>query len=117
MKIKVGEYIRTKTGYIDKIKRIVKVFDNTKYYILDNHDIVFKERIAKYSKNIIDLIEVGDYVNGHRVIEIDNKDKNIFNKYLVVEETDYDNYNISYSNNDIKSIVTREMFESIKYEV
>lgn len=62
-------------------------------------------------------MKVGDYVNGNRVIEIDNKSKDIFNKYLLVEETDYDNCNISYSNNDIKSIVTKEQFEAMEYKV
>jgi hypothetical protein len=121
--MKVGDYVRTKSGYIDKIININDFREPSMKYALEqpswNDDIIFigEEEIEKSSPNIIDLIEVGDYVNGNRVIEIANKSKDIFNKYLLVEETDYDNCNISYSNNDIKSIVTKEQFKSMEYEV
>ena len=105
--MKVGDYVRTKDGKIEK-------YSGTNDSEIENFAL---NEIVKTSPNIIDLIEVGDYVNGNRVIEIDNKSKDIFNKYLLVEETDYDNYNISYSNNDIKSIVTKECFESMEYKV
>ena len=62
-------------------------------------------------------MNVGDYVNGSKVIEINNEDKDIFNKYLIVDEVDYDDNNISYSNNDINSVVTKEQFESVKYRI
>lgn len=57
--IEVGEYVRTNTGKIDK------VINNNYYmpqYIECEKDIVYKENISKHSKNIIDLIEVGDLV-------------------------------------------------------
>lgn len=114
--MKVGDYVRTETGQIGKItyfeRDMVRVDTDKFITYKSNHN-----EITKISPNIIDLIEVGDYVNGNRVIEIDNKSKDIFNKYLLVEETDYDNYNISYSNNDIKSIVTKEMYSSVEYRV
>ena len=104
MKLEIGMYVRTIKG---------------KIWIINSQQAISGHRkdIINASNNIIDLIEVGDYVNGNRVIEIDNKSKDIFNKYLLVEETDYDNYNISYSNNDIKSIVTKQCFESMEYKV
>jgi hypothetical protein len=126
--MKVGDYVRTKYGEICKLKksRFKDLVYETDIEIdrhndRDSNDYGFDSNtiqdIIKSSPNIIDLIEVGDYVNGNRVIEIDNKSKDIFNKYLLVEETDYDNCNISYSNNDIKSIVTKEMFTNAEYRV
>ena len=67
MDIKVGEYVRTNRGYIYKIKRIRKSDISREVYIVrahgDNYSFYLrKENIVKHSKNIIDLIEVGDIV-------------------------------------------------------
>ena len=60
--IEVGDYIRTKSGKIRKVKTTV-----AQYYITDRLNIsdnnqFTKEDIVKHSKNIIDLIEIGDLV-------------------------------------------------------
>ena len=63
--IKAGEYVRTKKGIIYKA-------DQT-YYLNNNIPIkfaTFSDRVTKHSSNIIDLIEEGDYVNGHKILEI-----------------------------------------------
>ena len=70
--------------------------------------------IKKTSHNIIDLIEVGDYVNGYPVYEtIEHPDNT---RAIVIAD---DNKSIIWeeSSQYIKSIVTKEMFESMKYEV
>lgn len=78
-----------------------------------------KENIIKASYNIIDLIEVGDYVNGCKVTHIggtryDEKDLHVYcddswnhtiNKLLMI------------SAKDIKSIVTKEQFNNMEYEI
>lgn len=72
-----------------------------------------KSHIVKASNNIIDLIEVGDYVNGSEVLKlgIDNYDDNAtYKKYLRCVGN-------SYFNEQIKSIVTKEQFESMSYKV
>lgn len=73
MKIKVGEYVRTKTGYIEKVGMIYK---NNIYFeseLEDTYATAYQESdIRKHSENIIDLVEVGDIVNGHRVDNIDD---------------------------------------------
>ena len=77
----------------------------------------FRDYIVKHSKNIIDLIEVGDYVNGREVKHIamfegfPDYPKLIFvdEKHLIPGET--------VENKDIKSIVTKEQFASIEYKV
>ena len=70
--------------------------------------------ITKASHNIIDLIEVGDYVNGYPVYEtIDYPDNT---RAIVIAD---DNKSIIWeeSSQYIKSILTREQYESMKYEV
>ena len=74
--IEVGEYVRTKSGKIDK------VINNNYYmpqYIECEKGIVDKENIVKHSKNIIDLIEVGDHVNGYPVRRIANFNNELCN--------------------------------------
>ena len=62
--------------------------------------------IKKASHNIIDLIEVGDYVNGWKVLYWTDGTK-------VVD----DGYATNLDKISVKSIVTKEQFESMKYEV
>ena len=106
MKLEVGMYVRTKYGIskIDEDRRI-------DYGIIKPViDILKEEAILKASHNIIDLIEVGDYVNGFIVNDIVKENEDIrFN--LVGQLEPY------LHNEDIKSIVTKEMFSSISYEV
>lgn len=111
MKLEVGQYIRTKDGIIAKCTEIKinrYMFDRI---ILENgyyNDWEFidipkeKSLIKKASNNIIDLIEVGDYVNGEKVYQE--------NGHLFVG-------NWWIENKNIKSIVTKEMFESMQYKV
>ncbi len=56
--IKVGEYVRTKEGYIDKI--VIAENEDDMYAGESNPQYLdyTSEDIVKHSKNIIDLIEV-----------------------------------------------------------
>lgn len=126
MELKEGMYVRTEKGKITKIDR--KVDDITNYYFgcfeCDNYinvngdEFISEYEILKASHNIIDLIEVGDYVNGCKVVNI-NYDLN-YDEDIVESITIFD-YSIEEKdilhNDDIKSIVTKEQFESISYEV
>lgn len=81
------------------------------------------------SYNPIDLIKEGDYVNGYKVLEIftgnfePNNPRNV--KVLKLEFIKEDiNPNIPFfkrynfiTNSEIKTIVTKEQFESMKYEI
>jgi hypothetical protein len=124
MELKEGMYVRTDNGYIAK-------YDNSKrncsgkYYGFAStiRDLRWEEYdddcflweselkdIVKSSNNIIDLIEVGDYVNGLIVNDIvtDFDGTKTFNLF---KQSSY------FGNEDIKSIVTKEQFESMKYKV
>ena len=74
--------------------------------------------IKKASRNIIDLIQVGDYVNGSKVVNI-NYDLN-YNEDIVESITIFD-YSIEGNdilhNEQIKSVVTKDQFESMKYSL
>lgn len=114
----VGDYVRTKDGIIDKV--IIKYEGHCnnpecsckhvscKYNYYDEEDII------KSSSNIIDLIEVGDYVNGYEVEDIThNGEEYVLN---ILPLSNYFQSPLVY-NEDIKSIVTKEQFESMKYVV
>ncbi len=103
--MKVNDYVRTKY----EIGKIVKC--NSIYFILDiDKDNIAHEQneIIKSSPNIIDLIEVGDYVDKLRVV-----DK--YEDYIVVET--FDERIVIQKEDNIKSIVTIEQFESMEYRL
>ena len=117
--IKVNEYVRTKRGIID---RVVKISDNyiflkSKFFITEygeSSTFIKKTDIVKHSSNLIDLIQCGDYVNGHKVLEIKRNAESGL-RYLY-----YDYVPIKYyveRTDKIESIATKEMMESISYKV
>lgn len=73
--IEVKEYVRTNKGNIGKVVEIrLGLNKDTELYqtiyILDNGLWTILDYIVKHSKQLIDLIEVGDFVNGYRVLAI-----------------------------------------------
>ena len=140
MKLEEGMYVRTEKGiakYLGLGKDVLTINESNQFkhyanqhlfddYIFDvGHDWgdtlsseEFKS-IDKYiekdpSYNLIDLIKVGDYVNGELIIvkfyDYANEEWN-----LVTSSTKHLKY--SENRNDIKSIVTKEQFNSVIYEV
>lgn len=111
--IEVNDYIRTKKGYIVKAKNIVckdyPLEELQNGIICDDEDntLILPKEIAKHSKNIIDLIEEGDYVNYERILDITGD-------YIRTTESIHNRFWLS---NNIKSIVTKEQFNSIEYKV
>ena len=121
MELEVGMYVRTKWG-IAKIREVEVVEEIlgrevqpiTVYYVdrcfqpIDETKC-FKEDILKTSHNIIDIIEVGDYVNGERVGAVEKYEESKLTVLALFE--DY------CTQQNIKSIVTKEQFESMAYHV
>ena len=120
-----GDYVRTKNGNIRKIVELsnTKFIDDPDCYVdkvlinIEQNKMedtiymekwLFSEEIVKSSPNIIDLIEVGDYVDRLKVVE---KQEN----YIVVET--FDERILIYKNEPIKSIVTKEQFSAMEYKV
>ena len=114
--MKAGDYVRTKYGTIGII-----IEQNEKYLIIPyKTDELFinKNDIVKSSSNIIDLIEVGDYVNGCLVDNINydlDKAEDIIESITIILPFQ-DNKDIL-KNEDIKSIVTKESFSNVEYKV
>ena len=111
-KLEVGMYVKT-IGGIERLKK-----ENDNGWFFEKSMIIKPDNIEKYiikaSHNIIDLIEVGDYVNGEKVGYIDDCDGAMREYYY-----DYENPSVDVGHwfEEIKSIVTKEQFESMSYEV
>lgn len=126
MKLEVGQFVRLKSGYICKIININDFREpNMKYGVEANYlkDVMFigDDDVVKASYNIIDILEVGDYVNGSKVIDISiiGKDKEKWVWVEQMEDTDnkYGDDYVGYNNEQIKSIVTKEQMEQMAYKV
>ena len=127
-KLEVGMYVRfnyhrvTVPIQISKIKeKHYEDIERYHYYLTDNGLVISEAQILKASHNIIDLIEVGDYVNGSKVVDISiiGKDKEKWVWVEQMEDTDnkYGDDYVGYNNEQIKSIVTKEQFESMSYRI
>ena len=112
--IEVNDYVRTKNGVIDKVDALYGMIKNTVH--LENQKWFDTKNIVNHSKQLIDLIEVGDYVNGHLVVEIS---KNAYNQKIVITEVDGKDGAIRhhYLERNIKNVVTHEQMQSIEYKV
>ena len=110
MDIEVGDYVRTKSGKIDRVT-------NNKFYMQPYIDcergLYLRENIVKHSKNIIDLIEPGDFVNGNKVA-----DKYLYAGEKPVLETVGIEYNAyCLCEGDIREILTKEQYLQNCYTV
>ena len=126
--MKVGDYVRTKYG----IRKVIQINNETTSkiicYVLDkfyneckicSSNYVYDEDIIKSSPKIIDLIEVGDYVNGTKVTMVSGTryDKNDLHCYCDYCQNKETGKWLMIPAKDIKSIVTREQFEAMQYKV
>lgn len=108
--MELGEYVRFKNGEIGKI---IDIKENpTRVVYSEYGEIGLEADIEKHSFNILDLIRGGDF------IETDN---GIGGMYVRINENTilfYDNDTTwEIGKKEIKSIVTREQFDRVKYEV
>ena len=95
--IEVNEYVRTDKGYI------FKVDEEKKNLQIANFLDVEYGKMIKHSKQLIDLIEVGDYVNGELITD----------KW----DTRISSIRSNFSEEDIKTILTKEQMMANCYKV
>lgn len=119
MEIKENEFVRTDNG-IFKVTKIDGLYIYLDKQYFDNQyqtmrDVTFKERIVNHSFNIIDLIELGDFVNGIKVNDISNIQglNKTIQKCLLVNIGD--GYDII--NEEIKTVLTKEQYERDCYKI
>ena len=124
MELKPDMYVRFKKGkviYVRKLLEVIHHFETFNVYRTDKEYFDYEEKdyfdvvypddiISEPSYDIVDLIEVGDYVNGDKIIEK-------INNTLYIESANYIGDKTFILDSDIKSIVTKEEFESMEYEL
>lgn len=101
-KFEIGEYVRTKKGKIGKVLSI----DEDPEWIettLDKGNVIHISEFKKHSKQLIDLIEEGDYVNGELITD----------KW----DTRISSIRSNFSEEDIKTILTKESYMANCYKV
>lgn len=116
--IEVNEYVRTDRGEIAKVTSVVKEtlgeilganeyrsigFCNIEPYVYGN--------IVKHSKQLIDVIECGDFVNGMEILHIED------NKLYVEWDNEFEEFTGFLENKDIKTILTKESYIANCYKV
>ena len=118
-KLEPNMYVRTKWGYICKIININDFREpNMKYGVEASYlkDIMFigDDDILKARHKIINILEVGDYVNGYPIYEIIEYEDNT--RAIVIGD---DNKSIIWeeSSQYIKSVITHELMEQMAYKV
>lgn len=114
MKLEIGQFARLKSGYSDELG-IGKIdfVANCGVATIDfkNKKLgVFTEDIVKASYNIIDILEVGDYVNGREAVDIFYDANDDVMDVCVLGS-------IVYDNNEVKSVITHEQMEQMAYKV
>lgn len=134
MELKEGMYIRTK--YNDfcnmvAIRKIDEIDDDGSFwidgYIIDTfgdeQNKLHEEDIEFASEDIVNVIKPGDYVNGERVIalkkDISERDIHMNSKdnFIFVDYDLANNWYYGIDTDKIKSIVTKEQFVLMEYEV
>ena len=122
--LKKGMYVRINSN-VRKIcigiSKVVKIFNDTVFVEMSKFDLPIsfeKDEISDFKNNLIDLIEVGDYVNGYVVLDVTEQYIKLNNPKLNYDVIDYERiFKNKYSNMAIRDVVTKEQFESQKYIV
>ena len=120
LELKENMYIRNCYGRIAKIEYIednIAYCDNWLYQSYEDHITFINlndeediNEITKASYNIVDILEVGDYVNGSWVNEIvDGKP--------IHEDYNDPFYSFEWENDDIKTVITHEQMEQMSYKI
>lgn len=121
--IEVNEYVRINMDNrncigIGRVSRIVNetiyVNMNNKYNIPVSFQI---DKIVKHSKQLIDLIEVGDIVNSCIVVGFGYECVNGNKEKSILVEGKYTKVNFVLLNWDIKTILTKEQYLTNCYKV
>lgn len=113
-KISIGEYVRTDNGIIGKYVKFRGWQDtietNNKWIGFD-----IDKDIVKHSRDIIDLVQKDDYVNGHLVIH--KYTDTYYGQVILIEKALAEAEEKFLKNKDIKSVITAEQIKQIEYRI
>lgn len=128
--IEVNEYVRSKNGVIDKVESYsigCCVWHCERGMCIDKCNCIgiHLEEIVKHSKQLIDLIEVGDFANGYRILAIEGSiyenskriliyknQKEKYERWIYIQE-----YNGRiHTQDDIVEILTKERYMANCYK-
>jgi len=129
--IKIGDYVRIKyMGKRTKIGRIEQILEKDPCYkdmqlyqidVVHQHSNghfpsyeIYEEDIIDYSSEIIELVEIGDYVNGCKVTD---KYYSYGGKELLLDAIGIEGHSLALTNIDIQSILTKENFDVMNYVI
>ena len=112
--IEVNEYVRTKNGIIDKV---INSNFYMSIYVECEKGLYLIENIVKHSKQLIDLIKVGDIVNSCIVVGFGYECVNGNKEKSILVEGKYTKVKFALLNWDIETILTKEQFEANCYKV
>ena len=120
--IEVGDYVRINNDFrliALGIGKVIRINQDT-IYVRMNLDLPISlktENITKHSKNIIDLIEIGDIVNNHYVkaVYLDGAVKYIKLDNAYSPENHFTG--VRTYEDDIETILTKEQMEANQYVV
>lgn len=122
MRLKCGDYVRTKNGEIHKVieikeNRYITNFADYFYYRYDNNMDGFKSNIANHSKQLMELIEVKDLVCFKNKLQ-----NSLENEEMIIHIFDNDTLEevkqaIKKGEIELLEILTHEQFEQNSYKV
>ena len=119
MNLEIGMYCYNKINRKLGIGKIISFQSNNNVNVRYKNDIELVNIgniIANH--NIIDLIEVGDYVNGYKVVSKGTVSSESINVYLEILTKNLKNFwNNKIFERDIKTILTHEQFENNCYKI
>lgn len=110
-KIEVNEYVRFNNGEIGKV---IDIKENPSRIVYSEYgEIGLISDIVKHSKQLIDLIEAGDIVNGMEVLDI-HKPRDLWEPIEIRVDSRYTNFILA---EDIKTVLTKESYMANCYKV
>lgn len=116
--IRKDDYVRLNTGNIVKVIGIKANTVNKRaiYYGFYKQDWFDSAAVENFSDNIIDLIEVGDIVNGYRVENVINEVPCPSGKCVDIDSSK-DSSECTLWEEDIQTILTKESYMANCYKV
>ena len=115
-KIEVNEYVRFNNGEIGKV---IDIKENPSRIVYSEYgEIGLISEIVKHSKQLIDLIEKDDYVNGSKVLAVmEDMETGELHLEMTSNYTNEEIGDCTIYDKDIKTILTKEIYMANCYKV